>query len=317
MTQPQPDPSAPFRHALIDVHSNYRGQRLTHEPPDELVSDIVTTRILRPHLLRSGFFLMLFLAVNVLSFVIFFFALIAAASSAVNSSSYRYESSADDSASGLVGLAYLLGLLQILVVVAWIVSLFFPIREPIAEYGLLIEGRGSASAVSYAWIVNTIRVRQSPFRTDFAKVRGFPLLLLANGREEGFVIVRPVGNDLYLGWSMWRSRSTIVLIGHIFRDMFSGFGGKGLDGEVRAAATRALRELIHSVTREGVQAAILQPPVPEEAARAQVDQLRNLDSPTGYVPPQPVYYAQPGQPQPGQPQPSQTGQFPAYQPPQA
>jgi hypothetical protein len=313
MTQPQPDPSAPFRHALIDVHSNYRGQRLTHEPPDELASDIVTTRILRPHLVRSGAFLMLYLAVSALSVVIYFFALLAYLSAAARSSSYYGSSSADDPSQGFVGVIYLLGFLQLLVVVAWIVSLFFPIREPIAEYGLLIEGRGSASAVSYAWIVNTIRVRQSPFRTDFAKVKGFPLLLLANGREQGFVIVRPVGNDLYLGWSMWRSRSTIVLIGHIFRDIFAGLGGKGLEGEVRAAATRALRELIHSVTREGVQAAILQPPVPEDAARAQVDQLRNLDSPTGYVPPQPVYY---GQPQPGQPQAGNTGQFPAYQPPQ-
>lgn len=332
MTQPQPDPSAPFRHALIDVHSNYRGHRLTHEPPDELVSDIVTPRILRPHLVRSGAFLTLYLIVSALSFVVFFFALIAFASAASHSSIYG-DTGSSDSSGAFVGLIYLLGLIQLLVVVAWIVSLFFPIREPIAEYGLLVEGRGAASAVAYAWIVNTIRVRQSPFQTDFAKVKGFPLLLLANGREEGFVIVRPVGNDLYLGWSMWRSRSTIVLIGHIFRDMFSGFAGKGLTGEVRAATTRALRELIHSVTREGVQAAILQPPVPEDAARAQVEQLRNLDGPTGYVtgqmPVAQAYYPQPGQPQPGQPQsgqpqpgqpgypqPGQTGAFPTYQPPQ-
>ena len=44
MTQSH-DPSAPFRHALIDVHGNYRSQRLTHEPPDELVSEQVTLRV--------------------------------------------------------------------------------------------------------------------------------------------------------------------------------------------------------------------------------------------------------------------------------
>jgi hypothetical protein len=304
MTQPHPDPSAPFRHALIDVHSNYRGQRLRHEPPDELVSDAVTPRILRPHLVRLAFFWTLFIIVWGLLAADLFLAFGAAVAS--------YGSGRETGTSGFDGIAYLLMLLLFLIVIAWIVSLFFPVREPIAEYGLLIEGRAAASAVSYAWIVNTIRVRQAPFQTDFAKVQGFPLLMLANRREEGFVIVRPVGNDLYLGWSMWRSRSTIVLIGHIFRDMFSGFGGKGLDGEVRAASTRALRELIHSVTREGVQAAILQPPVPEDAARAQVDQLRNLDAPTGYVmtgqiPVPPPQYAQPQ---------SNTGAYPTYQPPQ-
>ena len=36
--------------------------------------------------------------------------------------------------------------------------------------------------------------------------------------------------------------------------------------------------------REGVQAAILQPPIPEDAARAQLDQLRDVAEPqTGYV----------------------------------
>ncbi len=48
MTQSH-DPAAPFRHALIDVHSNYRGQRLAHEPPDELVSEQVTLRVRRPY----------------------------------------------------------------------------------------------------------------------------------------------------------------------------------------------------------------------------------------------------------------------------
>ena len=77
---------------------------------------------------------------------------------------------------------------------------------------------------------------------------------------------------------MWRSRSTLVLIGHLFRDMFASIGtGKTLSMEVKTSTTRSLRELIHSVTREGVQAAILQPPIPEDAARAQIDQLRAPD----------------------------------------
>ncbi len=280
MTHPH-DPSAPFRHALIDVHSNYRSQRLTHEPPDELVSEQVTLRVWRPHVVRSLFFLIIFVILGTLGTIA---VIIGGLVSAAESFSAR-----GSSGNAFTGIAYLILFLQLLVVAGWIVALCMPIREQIAEYGLLVEGRAAASAVSYAWIVNTIRARQAPFRTDFVKVQGYPVLVLGNGRDEGMAVVRPVGNDLFLGWSMWRSRSTLVLIGHLFRDMFAAMGtGRTIKMEVKTAATRALRELIHSVTREGVQAAILQPPVPEDAARAQVDQLREMtldgqQQQTGYL----------------------------------
>src|SRR2546430_12898488 len=157
MTQPNLDPSAPFRHALIDVHSNYRSQRLTHEAPDELVSDAVTPKVLRPHLVRSGFFLTLFLFTWALLFLVSFFALAANAANAFNGGSGD---------TPFTGLVYLVLFLQLLVVAAWIVALCLPIREPIAEYGLLIEGRGPASGVAEAWDGNTNRARQCPCSTD-------------------------------------------------------------------------------------------------------------------------------------------------------
>jgi hypothetical protein len=297
------DPSAPFRHALIDVHTNYRAQRLTHEPPDELVSEQVTLRVWRPHFTRSLFFGVIVLIIGTIGTIVGILSLLERAAGSLST----------DAGTGgfFTGLYYLLLFIQLLVIAAWIVALCLPIKEPIAEYGLLIEGRAPAAAVSYAWIVNTIRARQAPFRTDFAKVKGNAVLLLANGRDEGMAVVRPVGNDLFLGWSMWRSRSTLVLIGHLFRDMFAAIGtGRTLSMEVKTSATRSLRELIHSVTREGVQAAILQPPIPEEAARAQIDQLRDVaEAPaTGYVAGHPAaaqaYY---------QPQPTQ--QYQPQQPP--
>jgi hypothetical protein len=294
------DTSAPFRHALIDVHTNYRSQRLTHEPPDELVSEQVSLRVWRPHVTRSLFFLVIIVIVGTIGTIVGFIGAIANAADSLNSRG-------TGSGGFFTGMYYLLLFIQLIVIAAWIVALCMPIKEPIAEYGLLIEGRAPAAAVAYAWIVNTIRARQAPFRTDFAKVKGNPVLLLANGRDEGMAIVRPVGNDLFLGWSMWRSRSTIVLIGHLFRDMFASIGtGRTLSMEVKTSATRSLRELIHSVTREGVQAAILQPPIPEDAARAQLDQLRDVaeQQGTGYVAGHPTQAYYPPQPQP-QPQPQQ------------
>jgi hypothetical protein len=259
-----------FQHALVDVHGNYRATRLSHEPPDELISDVVTARTLRPHLVRSGFF---FAVLVVVSIVSFFTWLIALAVIVANSNSITGEGGG----SGFVTtMAYLLLLVQFLVLVAWIIALFLPVREPIAEYGQLIEGRAQVPATAYVWIMNAMHGRQSPFTAQYAKFQGVPIILLVNGRDHGLVVVRSVGTDLYVGWTMWRARSTIVMIGHIFRDMFA----TDLAADVRAASGRALRELIHSVAREGVQAAILQP-MSEDMARRQVDQLPSLDVPTG------------------------------------
>ncbi|GIJ49947.1 hypothetical protein Val02_68330 [Virgisporangium aliadipatigenens] len=273
------DPTTAFHNALVDVHGNYRSNRLRHEPPDELVSDVVSTRVWRPHVVRSAFFLALFIVVSVISFFIWLFSFFAIVSSA-SSSSGPFGSAEENAGAGVLGVSYALLIVQVLVVVVWIVALFLPLREPIAEYGLLIEGRGAAAAVSYWWIMNTVRARQTPFDARLARVEEVPILLLANGREQGLVVVRPVGTDLYVGWTMWRSRSTVVLIAHMLRDMFQ-FLSNSMSSDVRGASARALRELIHSVTREGVQAAILQPPVADEVARAQIAQLPSLDAQRG------------------------------------
>ena len=45
------------------------------------------------------------------------------------------------------------------------------------------------------------------------------------------------GTDLYVGWTMWRSRSTILMIGHMFRDLFQN----PLAADIRSASGRALR----------------------------------------------------------------------------
>jgi len=265
MTQPL-DPAG-FQHAVVDVHGNYRSKRLFHEPPDELITDAVTARVLRPHLVRSGFFFSVFVMLS-------FFALLSWVIGVIAKTAGTFDRDARDFGDSMFSLTTFMLVVLCLLILAWLVSLFLPVREPLAEYGLLIEGRAAANAVAYWWITETARSRQSPFKMEVMKVRKTPVLVLTHDRVHGMVLVRPVGTDLYVGWTMWRARSTVVLIVHLFRDMFQGAGSAS---DVRAAWTRALRELIHSVTREGVQAAILQPPVPEEVARAHIDQLPELD----------------------------------------
>jgi hypothetical protein len=281
-----------FQRVLGDVHGHYRSKRVRHEPPDELISDAVTARTWLPHVVRSGFFFALFIFVGLITFVVWMFAFVAAIASQGLDSEFQQNATN----AFWLNLSYVLLAVQFLVLVVWFIVLFVPLREPIAEYGLLIEGRAPASTLAYWWIMNTAHARQSPFSLQFGKVLGTPVLIMANRRERGLVVVRPVGSDLYVGWTMWRGRSTVVMIGHMFRDLFQN----PLAADVRAASGRALRELIHSLTREGVQAAIMPPQIPEDLVRSQVDQLPSIDTSTG-----PIVAGTPQFP----------GQQPGYQPP--
>ena len=264
-----------FQRVLGDVHGHYRSKRVRHEAPDELISDAVTARTWLPHVVRSGFFFGLFIFVGMIAFIVWMLALIAAIDSSATES--QFQQNAVNTV--WINLSYALLVVQFLVLVAWVIILFVPLREPIAEYGLLIEGRAPATTLAYWWIMNTAHARQSPFSLQFGKVLGTPILIMQNGRERGLVVVRPVGTDLYVGWTMWRSRSTVVMIGHMFRDLFQN----PLAADVRSASGRALRELIHSLAREGVQAAINPPQIPEDLVRSQVDQLPDIDTSTGPI----------------------------------
>lgn len=283
-----------FFNALVDVHGNYRSSRQTHEPPDELISDEVTSRVLRPHIARSSFFL---IAMVVTTLAILLCLLLSAVTGVAESfSSFGSSRRQDGGASDVFGgLAVLLSFVLMLLVVAWIIALFVPVHEPIAEYGLLIEGRAQVATVAYWWISQTIAGRQAPFDVRLGRVRRTPVMLLAHGRTAGLIVVQAHGADLYMGWTMWRSRSTMVVIGNSIRDMAMATGIGRLQTAVRAASTRAMRELIHSVTREGVQAAIINPPVPVDAAH-QVELLPDLDMPT--PPGKQPDRAWPGEPRP-------------------
>lgn len=269
--------SSGFGQAVIDVHGGYRATRLTFEPPDELISDVVTGRVLRPHLVRSVVFLAAFLFLVLLYFLTFLILLVAAAS---NPARLIFANAAG---AELVPVAWLMLLLILQggVILAWVVSLFAPARESISEYGLLIEGRAEAHAVAYSWIVETVRGRRSPFRVTMAQVSGVPVVTFRNGRDHALVLVQPKGGDLYLGWTMWRARSTVVVLGHLIRDFFQVSDAAA---DIRAASSRALRELVHSVTREGVQAAILNPPVDDATARTKLAWLPSLNERTGGTP---------------------------------
>jgi hypothetical protein len=240
--------------ALVDVHGSYRAERLLHEKPDELISDLVTWSVLKPHLLRA---IVIFVLVQVAQIPLFLIWAAVKASALNNSSGYgSYE---DSGGSG--GSAIFLVLL-LLLWLGWLCSFFLPVRESIAEYGLVIEGKGGNGANAFGSLIETIERREAPFTWRMGKVLGVPCLRLLSGRVRALVFVRKIGNDLYVGWSMWRNRSTAVVVGNLVRDAVRRMSANTDEAtDVRSTSARALRELVHSLTREGIQAALIERPV--------------------------------------------------------
>jgi hypothetical protein len=123
-------------------------------------------------------------------------------------------------------------------------------------------------------------------------------------------VVQTYGTDLYVGWTMWRSRSTMVVIWHIIRDLFRIFaGGTAYRSALQNTHARALREITHSLTRLGVQAAVLNVTAPPEVAylvsqvaEVSLEQVASvapppIQPPTQTIPTDPSgqqFYPQPG-----------------------
>lgn len=270
----------PLFEAVQDVNASYRAARTNYTKPDEYIDDTITLTNLRPHLVRAsaGFLLAStagFLVACCLGCVTF-------------SGNAGVEEAFDTSGSTAFGSGFytffaILGLSYI----AWIVSLFFRIREPIAEYSLLVEGRATAAPNAYGFVLRAAQARSTPFPLYPVRLAGQYMLRLGDDRLQSLVVVQTYGTDLFVGWTMWRSRSTIVVVWHIVRDLFRVFaGGTAYRSALQNTHARALREITHSLTRLGIQAAVLNVTAPPEVihlvnqvAEVSLDQVATMAPP--------------------------------------
>jgi hypothetical protein len=303
----------PFDQVLYDVHGNYRARRVEYTPPDQWVDDSLTWPLIQFHLIRI-------VPTFALAATSFFLAILLWIASAIADLAGGIYASGPSSAapSPFGGLAILFVVLALVLFVAAIVTLFLPYREPLAEYSLLVEGRAAAASSSYWWIWSAARQRQSPYQVQPAKLSGQHFLTIGHGRDQVVIVVREVGADLFVGWNMWRSRSSIVLVGHYFRDLFANGGpGASFRSSLRNSHTRALRETGHSLLREGVQAAIYGITPGNDTLQRDLAGIPDVEQVLGSaVPTSNAFGAAQGQPA-GSPQ--QTGNYspPGYAPPPA
>jgi hypothetical protein len=192
---------------------------------------------LLPHLVRS----IAFLAPVVISLVFWLIGTgfsIVAGLGAVGGSGLEL-GPAIDSGLSLLGLAGL-----VFFGMVWLASLFVGVREVVAEGGVLIEDGAQALAAVYDSVQARVNRQCPPFAVRSGEFEKNPTLRVSNDREEALIIVRTSGPDLRIGWSMWRIRSTVTLIG----DLLPGKRGNDV-ALLQADSSSALRELLNSVTQ--------------------------------------------------------------------
>ncbi|NMO88867.1 hypothetical protein [Actinomycetospora sp. TBRC 11914] len=223
---------------IRDAHDGYHAETRTHRDPDVLVDDGVTWRMVSPHLMRALLFLV---APTVLLLIWLLLGYLASTSS--------------PSITGRL-IMNVLVVVTVVLYVAGLASFFAPAKEPIAEYSRLLEGRAGAARGAYQWVSRAAQARRTPAEVEPSTVAGVPVLVFRQRSERAMLLVQPYGADLYVGWTMWRSRSTATLLAHFLRDTFGRFAPLPVfSAELRAASTRAMRESVHSLAREGVAAA--------------------------------------------------------------
>lgn len=147
------------------------------------------------------------------------------------------------------------------------------LKEPIAEWRVLLADRADTADSVYSQISGTLTARRIPIGWTVRRIRTGQgsadvsnRLVLRYGSYTAYVSVFPYGTSLYLGWTMWRSRHGAQLVRQFLGDVGQGMAGTN-DPErqmLRTEGARAMREAVHAACREGLFVAVDNTTVPVE-----------------------------------------------------
>lgn len=129
-----------------------------------------------------------------------------------------------------------------------------------SHWHLVVDDAAEAADQSFAAIGRAALQRELPVEITPRRVYrpGRPrrnYLLVRDEPISAYVSVSAYGTGLYLGWSMWRRESLLSMLWLYLRLL--PFLKIHLRQYLAADDTRALREALHNVVREGVEAAVL------------------------------------------------------------
>lgn len=161
----------------------------------------------------------------------------------------------------------------LLSVAFWVLFFVLPARIPISEWMLLLDDKGRAAESAFAQISDAFRRREAPAepvarRVSFRGLRSVGrsastapparnYLSVKYGYVVGYISAFPFGNDLFIGWTLWWQQRPIRSAWNLLRQLIAAVLGRDVQFQLtlRADDAKALRELMHSAGREGVDVA--------------------------------------------------------------
>lgn len=149
-------------------------------------------------------------------------------------------------------------------ILAWIYP-FLPMRLPLKEWHLLLDGRAQNADTAFFHIKEALLRRATPvsarpvrMRTPHAApgVRHRVYLDVVYGRFRTTIGVFGYGEDLYIGWtSWWRISPFRIWLSFLGQVVVGAFDPRSaFNWVVRSDDVKAFKEAIHAATREGVDA---------------------------------------------------------------
>lgn len=145
----------------------------------------------------------------------------------------------------------------------WIaLVLFVPRTEVLSDWHLLLDGRAPIAETAYGVVYRSLTAdrqipavvapRRVPVGAPVAGVRN--MLCVSIGRYSSYISVFAFGNDLYLGWTLWRKQLPFMVV---LRWIGSLFGGHpGYSGVLEMEPIKAMRESVHNALRQGIEASV-------------------------------------------------------------
>jgi hypothetical protein len=167
------------------------------------------------------------------------------------------------------GIAILFATMAMMAPWIWIILvLVVPLTEVLSDWHLLLDGKADIADTAYGVVYRSLTVdHHIPASVAPKRVRVGPpvpgvrnLLHIAIGKYYSYVSVFAFGNDLYLGWTLWRRQIPIMVV---FRWIRSVFGGDpGYSGMIEMEPIKAMRETVHNALRGAIETAIVGRSIP-------------------------------------------------------
>jgi hypothetical protein len=243
----------------------YVGSRLTYSPVLEPSFDpLASSRFLVQVLIRAALYGLAYALGAIVLGILFLLTNFKSLTSSFSSSAAA-GLGGPAPGSGINGFGDFLGFVWFLFALALIACFWF-LKIPIqlSEWKLTVDGKAGAAPSVFSHVAAVMYQRQTPI----APMRVHRFRLPATGTRDylemrshifyGYVACFPYGQDLYIGWTFWSKISPIrfvfMFLARIWQSVFNH--GNDLNVALRYDSARALREVIHSATRQGVDVAI-------------------------------------------------------------